>query len=150
MFQSEFNSAIYFCMKYFSFSFLHAPKTLFTWCSSHEKVLTLKAPITTEQTTIFFFFFFFQRKQVLTFHVNHLLGRRFTWNVKTCFLWKMKKKFLNVICYNLCLVLYGLIVTEDNPTYSKTSMTRTPMARLPCLIWTRFWVLRNYSDSSRK
>ena len=57
MFQSEFNSVIYFCMKYFSFSFLYAPKTLFTWCSSHEKVLTLKVPITTEQTTILFFFF---------------------------------------------------------------------------------------------
>ena len=38
------------------------------------------------------FFFIFQRKQVLTFHVNCLLGRQFTWNVKTCFLCKKKKK----------------------------------------------------------
>ena len=37
------------------------------------------------------FFLIFQRKQVLIFHVNHLLGRRFTWNIKTCFLWKIKK-----------------------------------------------------------
>ena len=29
--------------------------------------------------------FSFQRTQVLTFHVNRLLGRRFTWNVKTYF-----------------------------------------------------------------
>ena len=52
--------------------------------------LTLKVPTQLKQTTIFFFIF--QRKQVLTFHVNHLLGRWFTWNVKTCFLWKIKKK----------------------------------------------------------
>ena len=39
-----------------------------------------------------FFFFFFHRKQVLTFHVNHLPSRHFTWNFKTCFLWKIKKK----------------------------------------------------------
>ena len=47
------------------------------------QVLTLKAPITTAADDIFFnFFYYFQRKQVLTFHVNLLLGRRFTW--KTC------------------------------------------------------------------
>ena len=43
-----------------------------------------------------------------------LLGasRRFTWNVKTCFLWKRKKKIfecLNVICYKFCLALLELI-----------------------------------------
>ena len=43
-----------------------------------SNVLTLKAPITTAADDNFFFFFIFQRKQVLTFHVNHLLGRRFT------------------------------------------------------------------------
>ena len=53
--------------------------------------LNLKVPITSAANDIFFFFFF-QRKQVLTFHVNHLLGRWFTWNVKTWFLWKIKKK----------------------------------------------------------
>ena len=36
---------------------------------------------------IFFFFFIYHRKQVLAFHVNRL-GRQFTWNVNTCFLWK--------------------------------------------------------------
>ena len=41
---------------------------------------------------LLFFYLGFQIKQVLTFHVNHLLGRWFTWNVKTCFLWKIKKK----------------------------------------------------------
>ena len=65
-------------------------------------LLTLKVPITTAADDVFSekkkkkkkkkFFFFFQRKQVLIFHVNRLLGRQFTWNVKTCFLWKIKKK----------------------------------------------------------
>ena len=36
--------------------------------------------------------FIFQRKQVFTYHINHLPSRQFTWNVKTCFFWKMKKK----------------------------------------------------------
>ena len=31
--------------------------------------------------------------------------------------------------------------------YSKTSMTRTPMARLPWLIRTRFWSLEKSSES---
>ena len=58
------------------------------------QVLTLKAPITTAADNNFFFIYFsektsvdisceiicliFQRKQVLTFHVNCLLGRQFT------------------------------------------------------------------------
>ena len=56
--------------------------------------LTLKAPITTAADDNFFLIlFYFQRKQVLTVHVNCLFGRLFIWNVKTCFLWKIKKKF---------------------------------------------------------
>ena len=37
-------------------------------------------------------FFIFQRKEVLTFHVNHLPSRWFTWSFKTYFLWKINKK----------------------------------------------------------
>ena len=45
------------------------------------------------------FFFIFQRKQVLIFYVNCLPSRRFTWYIKTSFLWKIKKKiFQNVVC----------------------------------------------------
>ena len=40
-------------------------------------------------------FFIFQRKQVLIFHVNRLPSRRFIWNVKTFFLWKIQKKKKN-------------------------------------------------------
>ena len=47
-------------------------------------------------------------------------------------------KFLRRLCL---LVLFS---------YSKTSMTRTQMTRLPWLIRTRFYVLRKSSDSSRK
>ena len=62
--------------------------------------LTLKAPRKIWSRRHFkfyiFFFFIFQRK-VLTFHVNRLLSRRFTWKVKTCFLWKIRKN-QNVVC----------------------------------------------------
>ena len=50
-----------------------------------KDILTLKAPskICSRRHSNSFFFFFFQRKQILTFHVNRLLGivmssRRFT------------------------------------------------------------------------
>ena len=57
------------------------------------------------------FFFILQRKQVLKFHVNGLPSRRFTWNAKTCFLWKIKKNFLNVVCYKFCLMLQGIMLS---------------------------------------
>ena len=41
-------------------------------------LLTLKAPFTTAADDNFFLYFFFREKQVLTFHVNRLLNRRFT------------------------------------------------------------------------
>ena len=51
---------------------------LFMFQDEYDKELTLKAPFTTAADGSFFFllfFFIFQRKQVLTFHVNHVLGR---------------------------------------------------------------------------
>ena len=53
-------------------------------CTFTTSVLT-KCQSQLQQMTIFYFIFIFQRKQVFTFHVNCLLGRQFTWNVKTCF-----------------------------------------------------------------
>ena len=54
--------------------------------------ITLKVPITTAADNTFkCFFLWFFKENVLIFHVTHLLGRRFTWNVKTYFLWKIKK-----------------------------------------------------------
>ena len=52
------------------------------------------------------FFFIFQRNK--SWHFMWILCQ-FTWKVKTCFLWKIKKKFLNVVCYIFCLELKGLI-----------------------------------------
>ena len=54
--------------------------------------LFLKAQITAAADNIFIFFFIFQRKLGLTFHVNCLHSRQFTWNVKPYFLWKKKSK----------------------------------------------------------
>ena len=76
-----------------------------------------------------FFFFIFQRKQVLMFHVNHLLGRWFTWNVKTCFLWKIiiiKKKNRNFRLLQFWLVTYSdkltcLKIVDPGQTASKGS-----------------------------
>ena len=44
---------------------------------------------------------------------------------------------------------FKLLAAQANK-YSKTSMTRTPMARLPWLVRTCFQSLRNSSDNSRK
>ena len=47
------------------------------------------------------FFFLFFRENVLTFHVNRLLGRWFIWYVMTCFLWKIKKRKKKiVVCWS--------------------------------------------------
>ena len=57
------------------------------------------------------FFFVFLRKQVLTYHVNHLPSRWFTWNVRTYFLWKIiiiKKIFKKCHLLQLWLALSGL------------------------------------------
>ena len=44
-------------------------------------------------------FLIFPRKQDLTFHANCLLRRQFAWNVKSCFLGKIRKIFQNVVCW---------------------------------------------------
>ena len=43
-------------------------------------------------------FCMFQEQQGLKFHVNRLLGRRCTWNVKRYFQWNGKQIFSNVVC----------------------------------------------------
>ena len=44
-------------------------------------------------------FLIFPRKQDLTFHANCLLRRQYAWNVKSCFLGKLRKYFQNVVCW---------------------------------------------------
>ena len=44
-------------------------------------------------------FLIFPRKQDLTFHANCLLRRQFAWNVKSCFLGKIRKIFQSVVCW---------------------------------------------------
>ena len=46
-----------------------------------------------------FSYFFFPRKQVLTFHANCLQWRQFAWNVKSCFLGKIRN--VSSICHLL-------------------------------------------------
>ena len=62
--------------------------------------LTLTAPVTTMANDILFYFIF------QSFHVNCLLGREFTWNVKFYFLnyyyyFFFKKMRLNISCQDL-------------------------------------------------
>ena len=45
------------------------------------------------------FFLFFPEKKDLTFHANCLLRRQFAWNVKSCFLGKIRK--ISSICHLL-------------------------------------------------
>ena len=69
--------------------------------------LTLKAPITTVAGNNFsLFFLFFRENKTWNFMWIVCLADDFTWNVKTCFLWKKKKKKnKNVVCYKFCLAL---------------------------------------------
>ena len=60
--------------------------------------LTLKAPITTAADNNFLFVYFSEKKSWCFI----VLGRQFTWNVKTCFLWE-KKFFLKVVCFKFLL-----------------------------------------------
>lgn len=51
--------------------------------------LTLPLLITTaadESLKYFSFFFVFNEKQGVTFYVNHMLNKQFTWYAKLCFL----------------------------------------------------------------
>ena len=69
--------------------------------------LTLKAPITTaadDNFFFFFFFFFFFRENVLTFHVNCLLG------MKCQDLFSLKNKKINFECRLLQILLGALRV----------------------------------------
>ena len=59
--------------------------------------LNLKGPSKISSRWHFIFIFLiFQSKQVLIFHVNRLPSRWFTWNIKTCFLWKIKKIYFKM------------------------------------------------------
>ena len=86
----------YFCQKIGFENYGENCQTLFsgkisktiTSLSSTE-FLTLEVPIAAAADNIFIFLFF--RVNKTTFHVNHLLGRPFTWNVKSYFHWKKKK-----------------------------------------------------------
>ena len=44
-------------------------------------------------------FLIFPRKQGLTIHANCLPRTQFAWNVKSCFLGKIRKIFQNVVCW---------------------------------------------------
>ena len=60
---------------------------IFTVCCGHPvPFLTLF-----QQTTFWNIFIFFPRKLALTFHGNCLLRTQFEWNVKACFLGKIRK-----------------------------------------------------------
>ena len=50
-------------------------------------------------------YFFFSEKIGLTFHVNYLLGRQFSRNVKPYFLRKIKK-YLGILC---ATIFYGAV-----------------------------------------
>ena len=78
------------------------------WYPNTYFFLTLKAPSKIcSRGHSNFFFFIFQRKQVLIFHVNRLLGKQ-TIHMK-CWLFSEKKK-KNCHLLQLWLALYGLII----------------------------------------
>ena len=90
--------------------------------TAQDKVLTLKVPSKIcSRRQLFLFFLIFQRKQVLIFHVNRLLlGRRFTWNIKTCFLWKIKKKYSKM---SSAAVMIGALRVKSDEIFFDTVFT---------------------------
>ena len=59
-----------------------------------------------------FFLFIFPRKQDLTFHANCLHWIQFAWNAKSCFLWKIRKIFQNVVCWKFYPMCYLFVCVE--------------------------------------
>ena len=92
-------------------------------CITQKGYLTLKAPITTAADNNFFYYFFLFFRENKSWQV---LGRRFTWNVKTCFLWKIKKK--NSECCLLQILLGALRVN----VYANSGPWSDHIC---CLIW---------------
>ena len=66
-------------------------------CVSHDNLYTTLTNSANDKLT---FYYFVYQKQSLIFHANWLLWRRFAWNVKTCFLGKVRKKCQYVFCWN--------------------------------------------------
>ena len=85
------------CMLLQSYSIVNLTFLVCTCTHTHIKPLKRLSQLQHKKILIFFFFYhyYFSRKKDLTFNVNHLLarlGRWFTWNARSYFLWKMKKK----------------------------------------------------------
>ena len=64
--------------------------------------------------------------------MNHLLGRWFTWNIKSYFLWKITISILECHLLQFCLVLYGLTWSNDS-TCEKLGSDQT--AQTHSMIW---------------
>ena len=89
-------------------------------------MLAHKTPFTAAANDIlifffFFFFFFCEGNKSWRFMWNRLLGRRFTWKVKTYFLWKIKK----IECRLLQSFLGALRINTHSNTHSFTGISVT-------------------------
>ena len=73
----------------------YSQRHVFTWCELFNLYHSLGI-FSRWQIDIFLIF---PRKQDLTFHANCLL-EKFAWNVKFCFLGKIRKISQNVVCWN--------------------------------------------------
>ena len=104
--------------------------------------------------------------------------RQFTWNAKSYFLWEIKKMIelliaavvISTLWVKSCwkevkhhIIIIIIIFTawrcvgmgnkakpDQTLIYSQTSIARTPMARLPWLIRTRFWVPTKFFRQLKK
>ena len=67
----------------------------------------------------------FQRKWDLNFHVNHLLGRWFTWNIKSYFLWKISRLLRTCISAQLWPYLECWVWQLNKVAFLKTIRKRS-------------------------
>ena len=65
--------------------------------------LTLSLSGLIQQTIIWGYFSQCHRKQDLTVHANYLHWRQYAWNVKFCFLEKIREVFQNWVCWKFYL-----------------------------------------------
>ena len=113
------------------------------WKGSIHITLTLSTPGKNFSRRHFeIFFLIFPRKQNLTFHANCLQWRQFAWNVKFCYLGKIRKNIISLssaelakrvvkvkVCQNA-----AVWVSKRDTMFSRTSMARTSLGRWKCFL----------------
>ena len=86
----------------------------------------------------FLFFFYFSQKTNMTLHADCLQRRQFAWNVKFCFLGKIRKK--NIVSLSSAALAHGLVTVKESRSINNSNLTHRGVS------WQfkkRFWFKHN-------